>query len=382
MKKALVISYSETARDPRVLRQVEWLHSNGFEVTTLGLGEIDSHFINTHRPIQKKPLIVRVLTYCFFHRQIRYKLLIEQPNQKLFNSILSDGSFDQIIFNDLELLPLAIKVTSASQTKKKTARLHLDLHEFFPDHGTGFLWRLLFRYHTRWLLNLTKSVPWNSVSTVSSAIAKLYEEYEIFENVSCIYNAPNQENFSIVQCTNDRIDLVHHGVADRARGLIQLIDLINLTDQRIHLNLLLIGSRRQISKLKKKSRLNQHRIHFLEPVPTLEIAKTISQFDIEIIFFSPITQNLANCLPNKFFEAVQANLAILHGPNPEMQLLTKQFGFGICTDSWHFYDLVKTVNSIQPDFINYLKMKSKAANDIFCAETEGVKFINLISSTC
>ena len=117
-------------------------------------------------------------------------------------------------------------------------------------------------------------------------------------------------------------------------------------------------------------------------MPTLEIAKTINQFDIEMIFFSPITQNLANCLPNKFFEAVQANLAILHGPNREMQLLTKQFGFGICTDSWHFYDLVKTVNSIQPDFINYLKMKSKAANDIFCAETEGVKFINLISSTC
>lgn len=306
-------------------------------------------------------------------------MLVSRPNKHEFNKIQSLGSFDQIVFNDLDLLPLAALLTNNGHAAGNRTGCHLDLHEYFPDQGVGLIWRLLFRRYGQWLQSIVHTTSWSTVTTVSPSIANLYVKAQIFAEVSCILSAPEKHDLEVVQCAADRIDLIYHGLADLHRGLLDLVDLISTLDNRFHLNFILVGSQRNISKLKKKAKPYVHRIHFLPSVETQQIVNAINQFDIEVIFFPPITLNLFHALPNKYFEAVQANLAVLHGPSPSMQSLSEQFGFGIATKDWNFLSLSTTLNSLTSKTINDLKTKSNEATNVLCSEVEGVKFMKLIS---
>ena len=237
---------------------------------------------------------------------------------------------------------------------------------------------MLFKRYGQWLQSIIHTTSWSTVSTVSPSIANLYVKAQIFDEVSCILSTPKKHNLDVIQCTENRIDLVYHGLADLDRGLLNLVDLMSTLDYRFHINLMLVGSQRNISKLRKRAKLYDHRIHFLPSVETLQIVNAINRFDIEVIFFPPITLNLFHALPNKYFEAVQANLAVLHGPGPSMQSLSEQFGFGIATRDWSFQSVSTILNSLTSKTVNDLKTKSNEAANTLCSEVEGVKFMKLI----
>ena len=54
----------------------------------------------------------------------------------------------------------------------------------------------------------------------------------------------------------------------------------------------------------------------------------LNQFDIGIYILPPKNFNLINALPNKFFEFVQARLAIITSPNKEMKFLIEKYNLG------------------------------------------------------
>jgi hypothetical protein len=377
-KSALLVSYSNIERDPRVLRQIQWLTSASYEVVTIGLGHSPTTSIKTHFQLKKRSLLFRTMAYVFVRKRFRYLLLVEHPNRYLTQALFKQGNFDLIVFNDIDLLPLAIKFKKNRQISRSNTRFHLDLHEFFPDHGIGLMWKLLFKSYSRWLQNQLSTEMWDTVSTVAPSIAKLYEHSEIFQKVSYVLSAPRYEDIEPSECTNERIDLVYHGVADLGRGLIQLIELLSILDERFHLNLMLVGSKRNISALMKCAKDHIGRIHFYDPVKTTEIARAINQFDIEVIFFVPHTLNLRYSLPNKYFEAVQAKLAVVHGPSPSMQTLSDKYKNAIQVDDWNFASLAERLNLLTVDEINTHKMNSVKASFEFSSENEGSQFIGIV----
>ena len=377
-KRALVASYSDIAHDPRVLRQIHWLTSESYEVTTIGLGENPSTINKTHFRLEKRTLLFRLMTYVVFWKGFRYWLLIEQPNRLLKQSLHELGGFDLIVFNDIDLLPLAMKFKNDPQISRNETRFHLDLHEYFPNHGLGLIWKTLFKKYGNWLQSQLPTQLWDSVSTVAPSIAKLYEQSQIFREVSYVLSAPRLEEMSATECTKERIDLIYHGVADLSRGLVQLIDLVQQLDNRFHLNFMLVGSKRNITLLMKKAKRTAERIHFLDAVETNKIALAINQFDIEVIFYLPHTLNLLNALPNKYFEAVQAKLAILHGPSPSMLDLSAQYDNGIFIDNWSYIALAEKLNSLTVDEINLCKLNSIKASRELSSYNEGLRFVKIV----
>ena len=377
-KSALLVSYSNIERDPRVLRQIQWLTSASYEVVTIGLGESPTTSIKTHFQLKKRSLLFRTVAYVLVRKRFRYLLLIEHPNRYLRQALYKLGNFDLVVFNDIDLLPLAIKLKQDEQIARIDTRFHLDLHEYFPDHGIGLTWRLLFKCYSEWLQTELSAETWDSISTVSPSIAELYEESKILNSVSYILSAPKKETLQIARCSENRIDLVYHGTVDLRRGLMDLVNAVQYLDNRFHLNLVLVGSARNISKLERQARNRPERIHFWDSVPTTEIAKLISRFDIEVIFYIPKSLNLLHALPNKYLEAVQANLAIIHGQSPSMQTISDRYGNGITVGGWTFEALIERLNLLTTHEINSLKTNSSIARSDLCSEVEGVRFLNLV----
>ena len=67
---------------------------------------------------------------------------------------------------------------------------------------------------------------------------------------------------------------------------------------------------------------------FHEPVATRDIAAEINKYDIGIYPLKPHSANEKYALPNKFFEFIQARLAIVIGPSSEMQNILKMYELG------------------------------------------------------
>ena len=64
-------------------------------------------------------------------------------------------------------------------------------------------------------------------------------------------------------------------------------------------------------------------------VPFEEIIPFTSQYDIGFYILQPTNFNGDNAVPNKFFEFIQARLAIAIGPSAEMAKLVHQYHLGI-----------------------------------------------------
>ncbi len=380
-KQALIVSYSKISSDPRVLRQINWLKASGYEIVTVGLGELRPNTVKVHCQIKVRSLPLRLFSYLLFNGRLRYIFLFKQINKNTLKTIDANNDFNVVVFNDLDLLPFAHEVKQLQICSRLQTHFHLDLHEYFPDHGIGFVWQLLFKQYVFWLLTQIHPTSWDSVSTVSPSLAKLYEQSKIFDSVASILSTPKRERLPITQCSESRINLVYHGAVDLNRGLNELVDAVQNLDNRFHLNLVLVGSARKIMKLRKRAKINSERIHFWDPVPTEDIAKLINRFDIEVIFYIPTSLNLLHAMPNKYFEATQANLAILHGQSPSMEAMSKRFGNGILVEDWTYNALTDRLNNLSADEINSLKASSLLAGEELCSEVEGYRFLELVEGS-
>jgi hypothetical protein len=92
-----------------------------------------------------------------------------------------------------------------------------------------------------------------------------------------------------------------------------------------------------------------------------QIASTIHDYDIGIFLLPPVNFNYAMALPNKFFEFVQARLAVAIGPSPEMVRIAEQYGFGIISDSFDPHEMATRIAQLSAIDIDALKLKADTA---------------------
>ncbi len=370
--QTLVLSYSNTQSDPRVQRQIDWLADAGSQITTVGIGPFFSPNCFRHLPIQIPPIWLRAFSYLCFRGRTRFFVLIKLFNRKIENLLKNSRDFDLIIFNDLELTPWAKLIL-----KNENTHIHLDLHEYFLDQGIGIYWKLLFSRYSKWLLNCTKKTRWSTISTVAPTISKLYEDHFPDTKIFVILSAPEYSNLEVTSTDSAKIKLVHHGVADLDRGLEQLIESVRFFEERFDLYLLLVGSSKSINKIKTIVINNnlQNRVHLEPPVASKEIVLKINTYDLEIIFFPPRSLNLLHSLPNKYFEAVQARIGVVHGPSVNMSLLSKGHGFAVEVPSWDYQELAAILNGLSTAEIQKMKQNASESAKLFNAENEAKKFL-------
>lgn len=371
-KKLLIISCSKLNSDPRVLRQINQFGTK-YDLYTCGLSSSQSKFEIEYFEFNlrywefyKRFNFLLGCLYKYFYAiplyQIKKFKVFERL--KMFESIywifpmkvLRDSLLgiqpDLIIANDIMSLPLAISI------KKKTGCFVIfDAHEYSPmemDEDPQWM-----RWQNPFIVYLCKSyIPLaDRATTVAPTIALEYEKLTN-KKFTIVYNAPDFQDIQPKFKQSGVIDVVHHGAAIRSRKLEVIIDAFAMLSNKFRLHLILVKTELDYFDELNNLAKNKDNIIFYDPVPTSEIPRYINQFDIGLSYIPPTNFNYKYCLPNKFFEFIQARLMIVSGPSPEMSLLIKEYQLGLVTKNFDASDIAEVLVKVDHGVINAYKQNS------------------------
>ena len=371
METILVLSFNNLERDPRIHRQIRFLKQD-YRVTALGTADpliegVD--FISVSKRIEHlRTLLTSPLLLIGRYEDWYWG----QPHIRASYEKLSNVRKDLIVANNIETLPLALRLA-------KGAKIIFDAHEYAPGQMEDILyWRIFFRKYTAHLCK-TYIPQTDGMMTVGQIIADTYAR-ETGVKPIVVTNAPDYEDlqpqFSGPQ--NKVIRMIYHGDASPSRQTDKMIRMMDFLDGRYELNLMLIETHdRYLQHLKNLAR-ERPGIRFLPPVPMRAIPKALNQFDVGVYLLEPHNFNLRHALPNKFFEFIQGRLAIAIGPSPEMALLVRKHDLGVVSQDFSPQALAGCLRKMDRATIDHFKLQShKVARDL-SAEGNKKRLLQLV----
>ena len=377
MKRILIVSFSNTSRDPRVLRQIGTLNKI-YDVDVAGL-ESSNTMVKHYFQISKGAKVsnkfvnktVKALLLIFRLYERFYFFEMGTPSEEV--SSLNQNDYDLVIANDFNSLPFV------SRFVKKNTRILLDAHEYYFDEMNSRIRSRIFRPYRTWVAK--QYLPnVSSMTTVSPGIADLYKKEFNHLDVKLVRNIPSSVDTNFVSHIDHNIELIHHGIAVEGRGIKELIDLVRLLDKRFSLNLMLVETDASyLLNLKRHAQILGDRVRFISPVPTSEIVSKISLYDLGIYLISPLSINNRLALPNKFFESIHANLGIIIGPSPEMAEIVTAHSIGMVSSSFELAKIAHIMNNLDRMQIEKFRRNSFDASRILCWEEESKVLIALVS---
>lgn len=371
-KKVLILCFNELHRDPRILRQIAWLKDE-YEITTSGYSASNVETVEhiAYVPIYNRRFSVKVKRAAEYFGK-NYEAFYWNDNLKNLYAKAKNYIFDTIIANDVETLPLAIKLADGK------AKVVFDAHEYSPlEHEEDWKFRLFRQPFVEWICRA--SLPKVSAAmTVCESIADLYES-EFGRKFAVVTNASAYQNLMPAPVNPQKIRLVYHGIALPGRATEKQIEMMRFLDSRFELNLMLVGQSDYIDSLKKMAKPFAN-INFLPPVATGEIAAFTNRFDIGIYSLAPTNVNNRLALPNKFFEYAQARLAIAVSPSVEMAKMVKKYDLGVVADDFEPQSLAKKINALTSEKINYYKSQAHKHAYELSADANREIFLSLLEN--
>lgn len=374
MKEALVITFSPIEFDSRVRRQIKAL-SESFNVTVF-LPEHSKDLASAQvfvlgwketwrNTTGKDPgRFTRLFASAVYRtRQVLRVVGAHSVADRLpfgfqwsANRLLSNQkkSFDLVVANDVETLPLAFRNANG-------APVVADLHEYAYGQTQGA--SLKHKFEAQYLRFICRKYlsRCSEVSVVGQGIADLYFE-DFGVKCSVLPSMPDYRDIEPTKVLADNISLVHHGIYTPHRGIEQLITALAQLPEYFSLHLVLVRAPvDELRNLAKSLSLASERIWFYDFVPPDDLASFLNQFDVEVIFVPPTIINHRLGLPNKFFEAIQARLAVVSGPTIEIEKRITDFGIGATTASFEVSELVGTLSDLTPEKIFGWKLASHEA---------------------
>jgi glycosyltransferase involved in cell wall biosynthesis len=373
-----ILSFSHIASDARVLRQIEYL-SPHYDITVVGYGDAPPEWeelVNWHnvqgdtaqrrRDVNWYRLSAwggRFLSL-LYDAEFRYSYHAQQAKQALL-----ECQADVYHANDWNSLPLVIPVA-----KQVGAKVVFDAHEFprlqFDSTRARFIHGNYAHHHLRRYAHQA-----NAMTTVSPLLAQKYaEDYGLDAQV--IMSAPRYQDLQPSVVNSERIDIVHHGGAERRRHLELMLEMMRYTDSRFHLHLYLIGNSAYVADLQVMAQdIALDRIHFHEPMSPVEIPRTINKYDIGIFILKPNTFNHMASLPNKFFDFINARLAVCITPTAGMKALAEQHNFSLISETYEPREIAEKLNQLTPEDIMRLKQGANQATQVLNADVEMGKLL-------
>ena len=378
MKKILILAYSDLNHDARVARQISFL-SERYQLTIACFDSPNNwkhevFHIKRIKPglFQKAVGSIFLLSGLF---ESAYKIIYDFPDLR---NQLKSRTFDLIVANDIESLPLAFKI-------KKKEKILFDAHEFAPRHFEDKLvWRIFFQRFNKYLCK--KYLPLvDEMITVGTGLANEYAAHYPVKPI-VVTNANYYSNLAPTPVDEKKIRLIHHGAANPSRQLEIMIEMMNYLDDRFTLDLMLltptIANKKTIGYLDslKNSIKDNPRIKIVPPVKSSEVVNFIHPYDMGIFLLPPINFNYANTLPNKLFDFIQARLAIGIGPTPEMASLVNRYNLGVVADDFTPQSLAKKINALTAYEIEFFKKQANLSAQELSAEKNRVILNNLVSN--
>jgi len=354
MKEVLIISFSDLKNDPRVFRQIGFFRDR-YRLTTIGLNDAQLPSVE-FIPIQQQnhaaaARITRALGNKLgqFERYYWGLYHFEQPLARL-----GERRFDLIIANDLHALPLAVRVA-------RGAKIMLDAHEYFPrQFEDRWRWNFFSRAFINYLCR-TYLPHCDRMITVSAGIADEYrKDFNVRAQVitnSCEYHDLQPAAAS----APGPIRLIHHGNAIPSRRLEVMIELMKRSAADLTLDLMLMPVVPGYYRKLRKAAADNRRIQFIPPVPMAQIVPFLNRYDVGLCIYKPTSFNLLHSLPNKFFEFIQARLAVFSGPSPEMARIIRQHDLGVVAEDFSLAALQRALAGLNRKGIDHFKNQAHQA---------------------
>lgn len=355
----LIISFSELVHDARVVRQISHF-SKSHEVTTVGFGTRPAGVArHISVPVTRSRLRRKTRAYveAVLLRARAYRLMYwTDPMVRAAQKALKGRSFDRILANDINTVPLACTIADPKH-------VHADLHEYYPGlHDDLPDWVRLRQPYLTWLVR-----EWGprtaSVSTVSAGLARAYRELGVEAEV--VTNAPPLRAMMPSEVQSP-IRLVHAGAALRGRRIEEMIQAVSDSTSNITLTVFLTPNNPEyVTELSALASLHPDRVNVLPPVKHDELLGILNGFDVGIHVLPPTVTNQALALPNKLFDFVQARLGVVVGPTPEMASIVTDHGLGTVTDGFGVDDIRRVLNLLDADKVMQWKEAAhRAARDL------------------
>lgn len=322
-QRVLIFSLTESSREPRVLKQISVLKDH-YALTTAGFGSAPDPDV-PHIELESAPpprglfaipgvysLLVLLKQYAWLSRLF--------PRNRSALERLRGGSWDLIIAHDVATVPVAAKLDSRRG-------LLVDLHEYAPRQGEeSRRWRIVEGGYATWVVRrfVTKAT---AVSTVSRGIVDEYRREFGIESELVINASPYRADIE-PRPAHEPLRLVHSGGPSPARRLETMVQAVRDTKANVTLDFYLLEDDSAYMHGVRELAEGVDRITFHDPVPYAELIPTLARYDLGISLLAPINFNHVWALPNKFFDYIQARLAVVIGPSPEMQSIVEKYGVG------------------------------------------------------
>lgn len=359
--RALVISFSNLRTDPRVHRQIALL-AERFDITAAGhapplVPGVKFLPVPPHHWTGARKLAAALLLKLGRFEQAYWSSLSVQSASAAFKN----ERFDLIVANDILALPLAASL-------RKNARILFDAHEYAPlEFEESWRWRVFFRRYNEYLCRCY--VPQSdAATTVCEGIAEEYRRM-LGVRMAIVNNAPPYQDLQPGPgAPDDAIHLVHHGGAIPSRQLEAMIETMRRLDSRYSLDFVLVPSVPRYLDHLKSLASGDRRIRFLPPVGMHDLPRFLNRYDVGIYLLPPNNFNNRFSLPNKFFEFVQARLAIAVGPSPEMAEQVQRYGMGVVSEDFSPESFARAVSGLDRQRIARFKAQTHLAARELCFE--------------
>lgn len=357
-KNILIISYSPLHRDPRILRQIQALKDD-YNLQTVGFTNPNINGVDFF----ELPMLPLSKTYIQkFYKAFR---IMFQSKKRILSRVCSTKHLcsykynkpDCIFANDWNGL-YAAKILK--DKNGWSCKVYFDAHEYFPLYRENFKWKFFEKPLIEYAFNKAKKYI-SIMSTVCPTLANMYDDYFGFEKgfVRVITNSPDFEPDLKPVKVGEKIRMIHHGAAMRARNLETMIDVMEyLPSEKYELNFMLVQSDKGYYEELIKRASKYKNINFLDPVPFDKIPEFTNQFDIGLFILNNKIVNYKFALPNKFFEFVQARLAIAIGDSPEMRNYLEKYNLGVSAKSNSPKALAEEILKLSKDDIYRFKQNA------------------------
>jgi hypothetical protein len=363
VSRVLLLCFTDIGRDPRVRRHVEALRGT-HEVVTCARGNppvgVAQH-LQLSEHADHLPLSPSGVAALLTGRNIAAYDRV--PAVRETRAALAGVDFDVLVANDAVTLPVALEVAGDRP-------VIADLHEYAPlEMEEDWRWRLLFQRFATWICAtyLTRAA---AVTTVSPGLADRYRsEYGVEAHV--VTNAGPARTTSSDAPTGSPVRVVHSGNANPNRGIEVMVEAaIGL--ENVLLDLYLVPAPRSGSYLArlKATAAAAPNVRVLDPVPMDRVVPTMESYDVGLYSLQPTSFNNLHALPNKFFDFVQAGLAVVTGPSPDMAALVREHDLGVVTRDFDRDSVRSALAGLRPADVDRWRAHARAARPLLSAERQ------------
>lgn len=280
---------------------------------------------------------------------------------------LKGRDFSAIICQEGLLVPLALAIRKARRDQDKPCPVILDAREYYPrQFEQRFLWRSVLGGINRYVCR--KYFPQlDHIFTVSPGLAQGYkEEYGLHCDLLPSY--PYYQQITPAPVHDGPLRCIHHGGASPGRKLEAMIEAFRMLEGVATLDIMLVSNNPAYYDSLRQRGKSATNIFFRDPVPMMEIVNYIKRYDMGIFLLPDNTFNHRHCLPNKFFEYIQARLGLVISPLPDMSAILRQHDLGVITEDFTPQALASAIRSLTPESIARFKSNAHSVAQSLCWE--------------